>query len=262
MIALDRRALDVTDAGAVEQVVAAARPHVVIQCAAYGDVDGSEAREEYAREINAVATRTVARACADAGARFVYPGTDYVFDGSARRPYRTTDEARPINAYGRSKLLGERAATEAGDWLVVRTAWLYGAGRRGFLRSMVERARTLASGGSSGRLRVVSDQHGAPTWTASAAHIFAELIERRAPTGIYHATNSGGGATRDELVRTALDLAGLDPSVVEPVASDEFAAPAARPRYSVLDLAGTESIVGPIPDWRESLAKAIEAGRY
>lgn len=259
-VALDRRALDVTDAAAVGEVVGGLRPDVVIQCAAYADVDGSEAREEYARLINADSARTAAWACSSVGARFVYPSTDYVFDGSGTRPYRTTDVPRPISAYGRSKLLGERAAAEAEDFLVVRTAWLYGPERRGFVRGIVERARRVAAG-EPGPLRVVDDQRGAPTWTPSAAALIAGLIERRVPKGIWHATNAGS-VTRYELALEALRLAGLADVPVEPVGSEEFAAPAPRPRYSVLDLSQTEAVLGPVRPWDDALAEAIGSGAY
>ena len=261
VVALDRRGLDVTDAAAVGEVVAGARPGAVIQCAAYTDVDGAEAREDYAREVNAVATRTLARACALTGARFVYPSSDYVFDGSARRPYRPADETRPINAYGRSKQLGERAAAEADDWLVVRTSWLYGDGGRNFVRTMIERARAIAGGEARGPLRVVDDQHGSPTWTHTAAWIIAELLERHAPSGVWHATSSGD-TTWYGLAREALRLAGLDEVAIEPVSTDAFPRPAARPSYSVLDTNETKAVVGPIPEWSAALAQAVASGRF
>lgn len=261
VISLDRRGLDVTDTGAVDEAIARIRPDAVIQCAAYTDVDGAEAREEYAREVNAVATRTLARACAAAGARVVYPSTDYVFDGSGTRPYRPTDEPRPINAYGRSKRLGERAAAEAGDCLVVRTAWLYGDGGRNFVRTMIDRGRAIERGDVDGPLRVVDDQRGAPTWTHALAVAIAQLLEADAPSGVWHATNAGE-TTWYGLAREALRLAGLDDVPIEPVTSDAFPRPAPRPRYSVLDLAATEAVIGPLPGWRESLRAAIESGAY
>ena len=259
-IALDRRALDVTDAAAVGETLAALRPDVVIHCAAYTDVDGSEAREPYARLINADSARIAAHACTRLGARFVYPSTDYVFDGSAGRPYRPDDVPRPINAYGRSKLHGERAAAEAADWMIVRVAWLYGPERRGFIRDMIGRARKIDESGGPA-LRVVADQTGTPTWTRSAASIIARLLELSVPNGVYHATDVGA-VTRFELAREALRLAGLEHVPIEPVPSAEFFAAATRPRYSALDTSATAALLGPLPSWRASLAEAIATGAY
>ena len=262
VVALDRRKLDVTDPAAVGETVAALRPDVVFQGAAFTSVDGSEAREEYARLVNADSTRTLARACARAHARLVYPSTDFVFDGSSRRPYLPTDPPRPLGAYGRTKLLGERAAAEADDWLVVRVAWLYGPERAGFIRSMIERARRVAAGELPGPLRIVTDEVGRPTWTRTAAAAIAQLIETAAANGIHHVTGSGDPISRFGLVREAVRLAGLDPSMVEPTTSAEFGAPAPRPQYSALDLAATEAVIGPLPDWRDDLRRAIVGEAY
>jgi dTDP-4-dehydrorhamnose reductase len=203
----------------------------------------------------------LARACDAVGARVVYPSTDYVFDGSATRPYRPDDVPRPINAYGRSKLLGERAVRIARDGLIVRIAWLYGPERSSFVRAIVERARRLAEGGGA-PLRVVADQVGRPTSTRVAAEAIAGLLERRAPAGVYHATGAGPEVTRHDLARAALEAAGLAQVPTVPVTSEEFAAAAARPRYSVLDLTATEALLGPLPDWRGSLRDAIAHGLF
>ena len=260
VVALDRRGLDITDPAAVGETIAALRPDVVIQGAAYTDVDGSEAREDYARLVNADATRTAARACKLVGARLVYPSTDYVFDGSARRPYLPGDQARPINAYGRTKLLGERAALEFDDALVVRVAWLYGPEKRSFIRTMIEKARAIDAG-EPGGLRVVSDQTGAPTWTRDAASMIAGLLERRVPAGIYHATGVGA-VRRDDLAREALRLAGLGHVPVESVGFGDFPSPATRPAFTVLDMQATQAILGPLPPWNDRLAQAILEGAF
>ncbi|HUF11730.1 MAG TPA: dTDP-4-dehydrorhamnose reductase [Longimicrobiales bacterium] len=261
VIAFDRGMVDVTDARATMRAVVDVGPQIVIHCAAYTDVDGAEAREEYAREVNAVATSTVARACERVRARLVYPSTDYVFDGSSRRPYDPADDTRPINAYGRSKLLGEKAAAEASDRLIVRTSWLYGDGGGNFVRTMIQKGGAIARGEAMGPLRVVADQRGAPTWTHSLARTLGELLARRAPTGVYHATDAGD-TTWYDLAQEALRLAGLAAVPVEPVTSEEIPRPAARPRYSVLDLCLVEAVVGPRPHWRDSLAEAIATRRF
>lgn len=252
VIALDRAALDVTDARAVDSVVRGERPDVVVQCAAYTRVDDAETEESEAHRVNAEATHHVALACRAVGARFIYPSTDYVFDGAATSPYRPDSPTNPLGAYGRSKLAGEAAAREAGDYLVVRTSWLYGAGGRNFVATILERAR------AGQPLRVVVDQRGSPTWTGSLAEILAGLMERGAPAGTYHATNRGE-TTWHGLAVEALRLAGIDAEVA-PVTTAEFPRPARRPAYSVLDCSATEAVVGPIAGWREALAAAMGEG--
>lgn len=249
---LARRELDVTDAQRVRDVVGAERPDVVVQCAAYTRVDDAEREEEVALHINAEGARNAARACREVGARFVYPSTDYVFDGAARSPYAPYAPPAPLNAYGRSKLAGEHAAFEAGDALIVRTSWLYGAGGRHFVGTIVQRARAGTP------LDIVDDQRGAPTWTYDLAGMIVVLLERSAPRGIYHATNAGD-TTWYELGCAALELAGVRADV-HAVASEERPDRAVRPRYSVLDCADTYAITGAARHWREALERAIGAG--
>lgn len=251
-VALDRAALDVTRPRDVESAILDARPHAVVQCAAYTDVDAAESDEDAATLVNAGAAGFVARACRRAGARFVYPSTDYVFDGAATTPYGTLAEPDPVNAYGRSKARGEVAARLAGDWLVVRTSWLYGAGGRNFVATILERARAGAA------LRVVTDQSGSPTWTRDLAAALVTLLERSASPGIYHVTNRGVASWHDLAVE-AIRLAGLDADV-EPAVSADFPRPALRPAYSVLDTADSERITGPLPRWTDALARALEEG--
>ncbi|HEX7052159.1 MAG TPA: dTDP-4-dehydrorhamnose reductase [Longimicrobiales bacterium] len=260
VVALERGALDVTDAPAVDAAIRSVRPEAVVQCAAYTRVDDAESEEACAHRVNAVATGHVARACRAVGARFLYPSTDYVFDGRAAAPYATDSPPHPLGAYGRSKLAGEEAAREAGDFLIVRTSWLYGAGGRNFVASMLAAAR-------AGRaLRVVDDQRGAPTWTGTLAGVLAQLLECGAPAGVYHATNRGE-TTWYGLAREAIRLAGLDAEVT-PVSTEAWVEglpagsprPAPRPRYSVLDCTATETLVGPIPAWRDALAVAVGEG--
>lgn len=251
--ALDRAALDITDAAAVDDVVRALRPDAVLQGAAYTRVDDAERDEPAAHFVNATATAHLARACRTVGARLVYPSTDYVFDGRATSPYTPDAPTAPLGAYGRSKLAGEVAARGAGEWLVVRTSWLYGAGGKNFVDTILERARQGEA------LRVVADQRGSPTWTGDLARVIATLLERQAPSGVYHATNRGE-TTWYGLAVEALRLAGGD-AAVAPVPTTEFLRPAPRPAYSVLDCAATEAIVGEIPGWREGLAAYVSAAR-
>lgn len=261
VIALSRAELDVTEAARVGEAVAGVRPDVVVQCAAYTDVDGAESDEARAFEVNADGARRVAQACALAGARFVYPSTDYVFAGDASSPYPPDAPIHPINAYGRSKAAGEDAARAADSWLVVRTAWLYGDGGRNFVRTMIERARAIRDGSVDGPLRVVEDQRGAPTWTHTLADALVRLLDADVPSGVYHAT-CRGETTWYGLARAALRLAGLGEVAVEPVGSGAFPRAARRPAYSVLELEGTEGSTGPLPHWREALEEAVGRGRF
>jgi len=252
VVALDRAALDVTDAAAVDRRVQEARPHAVIQCAAYTRVDDAEQEEDRATLVNAGGAGFMARACRRVGARFVYPSTDYVFDGASERPYRPEDRTAPVNAYGRSKLRGEAAAQVAGDWLVVRTSWLYGPGGGNFVTAILERAR------NGGPLRVVDDQRSSPTWTRDLAAALVSLLEQNAAPGIYHAANRGD-ATWYDLAVEAVRLSALDVEV-EPISSEAVSRPAARPSYSVLDTASTEAVAGPFRPWHDALAAALEEG--
>jgi dTDP-4-dehydrorhamnose reductase len=254
-----RASLDVTCEKAVLEVLRSEGPDAVVQCAAYTRVDDAEREPAEALRVNAHATGIVARACRDVGARFVYPGTDYVFDGIATAPYRTDAPTNPINAYGRSKRAGEVAALAAGDGLVVRTSWLYGPGGRNFVRTILSRARESRSRSRAGApLRVVDDQVGAPTATPDLAAVLVRLLEAAAPAGVYHATNTGQ-TTWYGLACAALELAGLDADI-EPCTSADFPQAAARPVYSVLDCTATWAMTGPAPHWRDGLARVLAAG--
>jgi len=250
--ALDRASLDVTDALAVMRTITAQRPDVVVQCAAYTRVDDAEHEPEVADLVNAHAAGHVADAAAACGAIFVYPSTDYVFDGSASAPYAPMQPPAPVSAYGRSKLSGEAAAARAGRYHVVRTSWLYGAGGRNFVSTMLQLGR------AGKPLRVVDDQCGSPTWTVDLARMILRLVERDAPSGIYHATNAGH-TTWYGFAREIFRRAGIAADVT-PVTSAEFPRPARRPSWSVLDCAGTYAITGAAPPWQAALDRALQQG--
>jgi dTDP-4-dehydrorhamnose reductase len=252
VLPLDRASLDTTDERAVRAVLTQAGPDAVIQCAAYTRVDDAEADEGSAHRVNAGGAAIVARAAADVGARLVYPGTDYVFDGRASVPYPPDAPALPVNAYGRSKLAGEGAVLAAADALVVRTSWLYGPGGRSFVRTILARARAGAP------LRVVDDQRGSPTASPDLAVMILALLEARAPTGTYHATNRGE-TTWYGLACAALELAGIQADVT-PCTSAESPQVASRPAYSVLDCSATYAITGQAPEWREGLSRTLQLG--
>ncbi|HSH74964.1 MAG TPA: dTDP-4-dehydrorhamnose reductase [Longimicrobiales bacterium] len=252
--ALGRDRLDVTDPDAVRRAVDAVRPDAIVHCAAFTAVDRAEAEASRAMAVNREGTAHAARAAREVGARFVYVSSDYVFDGALERPYRPDDPAAPLSSYGRSKLAGEHAAHEACDAaLIARTSWLFGHARRSFVTAMIDRAR------AGERLRVVDDQRGGPSFASDVAVALLELVERNA-AGVWHVANRGV-CTWAELAREALRLSGLEP-MVDGVASAEWAAPARRPPYSVLDVRATEEMIGrPMPHGREALARFLEERR-
>lgn len=251
VVALAHTDLDVTDAPAVRSVVRAHTPTHVIHCAAYTAVDGAESEPELAMRVNRDGTESVAKAAAQASAGLVYFSTDYVFDGLKVEPYLSSDSPAPVNSYGRSKLAGEYAAADAHpDPLIIRTGWLYGGGGSSFIQAILKRAATGKG------LRVVDDQHGRPTWTRNLAEGTLELLDAGAK-GVVHFAD-GGEATWVDLARAALTLSGYEIEV-EPVSTEEWGAPAPRPRYSVLDLTATEAVLGcSMMHWREALRRFLE----
>ena len=242
-----RSALDVTDPGEVERRLRAEKPEVVIHCAAYTAVDRAEEELDQAMSVNRDGTRNVAMAAAQVGAMVVYPSTDYVFNGRADTPYGPDDETSPVNAYGISKLAGEQVLAMSGcSWMVVRTSWLYGPGGRDFVDVVLEQGERRG-----GRMTVVDDQVGCPTWTSSLAPGIVELAEAGAK-GTYHLCDAGQVSWL-ELARRVVEEAGLD---LELTATSTLAwgAPAQRPPYSVLDCSKVEAILGrDMTPWCESL---------
>jgi dTDP-4-dehydrorhamnose reductase len=244
VVALTRTQADITDAAGLRAALALTAPHAVVNCAAWTDVDGAEADEHAASAINGEGAGNVAAAAAACGARAVHVSTDYVFDGTKREPYLESDPVAPQSAYGRSKLAGERAvAAAAPDHAIARTAWLFGAGGRNFVDTM------LRVGAERDEVRVVTDQVGCPTWTGHLAPALLDLAA--APdTGVFHLA-AGGACSWHELTVEAFDRAGLDCAVRETTTA-EFPRAAARPAYSVLRSGRGETPV--LPEWREGLA--------
>jgi dTDP-4-dehydrorhamnose reductase len=246
-----RHQLDVGDAAAVDKAVAG--HDVVVNCAAYTAVDDAETHEADAFAVNATAAAYLAAACAATAARLVHVSTDYVFAGTAQEPYPETARLAPRSAYGRTKAAGEWAVrANCPDHLVLRTAWLYGAHGGCFPKTI---ARLLRE---RGRLDVVADQCGQPTWTVDVADVALRLVEAGAPAGTYHATSSGQ-TTWHGFARAVAAAAGLDPDAVRPTTTDAFPRPAPRPAYSVLghdalDAAG----VAPIGPWEQRWKAAAD----
>lgn len=248
--AMTRSDLDITDAEAVRDAV---RGHdVVVNAAAWTDVDSAETFYRQAELVNATGPANLAVACEASGALLVQVSTDYVFDGSAHTPYREDAPAAPLNAYGRTKLAGEVAVRRRlpGSSLVVRTSWLYGAHGRSFVSTMARLA------GERDEVDVVDDQRGQPTWTGDLAHRLVELVDAGAPAGTYHASSSGS-ATWFQLARAVFEELGLDSGRVRPVCSHAFRRPARRPAYTVLGSDACARIgLAPMRGWREALSAA------
>jgi dTDP-4-dehydrorhamnose reductase len=241
-VGLTHSELDVTDAAAVREALASAE--VVVNCAAYTDVDGAEADPETASRVNGDGAGHVAAAAAGAGALVVHVSTDYVFDGAAREPYLESDQPRPISAYGRSKLAGERAVQDAATaHAIVRTSWLFGSGGRNFVDTMLRAAQERDEVG------VVSDQLGCPTWTGHLAAGLVEIAERRL-LGLLHVAASGQ-CSWHELAVEAFRQAGVECAVAERRTAD-LGRPAPRPAYSVLRSRRPDTPV--LPPWQEGLA--------
>lgn len=222
---------------------------LVINCAAYTDVDGAELDAERARMINGFGVGELAAACRDTGAVLVHYSTDYVFDGQADRPYGVDAPRRPINAYGQSKALGEELVERAGgEYLLIRTSWLYAPWGRNFVRTIAAAAKERPV------LKVVNDQRGRPTSAEHLATMSWRLLEKGV-RGIWHVCD-GGECTWYEFAKEIVGR--VNPACrVEPCTSQEYRRLARRPAYSVLDLSRTEALLGSMPVWRENLADVL-----
>ena len=253
MAGLARHDLDVTDERRVEAVIRQHGPDAVVHCAAFTAVDAAETEAARAMAVNGEGAGHVARAARSVGAVVVYVSTDFVFDGKKGTPYTTSDAPAPLGVYGLSKLAGEGAVAESGArYLIVRTGWLYGAGGRNFVDTVLERARRGEA------LRVVDDQRGRPSWALHVADGMLRLLEGGA-SGIWNLTD-GGDATWHELATEAVKRAGLAVDVLG-VTTEEWGAPAPRPSYSVLDIADTEAFLGRrMVSWPEALARYLHEG--
>jgi dTDP-4-dehydrorhamnose reductase len=249
--ALDLPELDITDAAAVDAVVAG--HDLVVNVAAWTAVDAAEEKEAAAFAVNAVGPANLARACARHGARMMQVSTDYVFPGDADKPYAEDDLPAPRTAYGRTKVAGEWAvqAELPGRHWIVRTAWLYGAAGKNFVKTMARLQRERDA------VDVIDDQRGQPTWSLDLARAMVSLVSADAPAGTYHGTSSGD-TTWFGLARLVFELAGADPQRVRPTSSTAYASATPRPAYSVLGHdAWAAAGLSPIRPWDEALREAV-----
>jgi dTDP-4-dehydrorhamnose reductase len=253
VFAHDHASMDIADARAVAEVFERERPDVIINCAAWTDVDGCEVDRERAYAINARGPENLAMNARRARAQLVTISTDYVFDGAKEGFYTQRDDPFPTSVYGAAKLEGERLAQSAcARTTVVRTGWIFGAGGRNFLSRVIE----LAARGEP--LKAISDAWGTPTYAEDLARRLRQLAELDLP-GVYHVVNAGQGTSYEEFARETLAAAGLDGAKLESVRVDSLARPAPRPRNSRLRCLLSEAIgLKPLPDWRLALREFVK----
>jgi dTDP-4-dehydrorhamnose reductase len=246
VVALAKSDLDITDARIVDTVVRDVRPTVIVNCAAYTKVDAAENDERIANAINASAVEFLADSANAVDAQLVQISTDFVFDGTAREPYEVNAQTAPLSAYGRSKLLGEYAATHARKSLILRTSWLFGVHGPNFVEAIRNQVRK-----GTNPLRVVEDQRGRPTYTPHLADAIVRVVHGGA-TGVVHYADAPECTWFDFAREIVAQLgAGID---VKPVTTAEFPRPAHRPAYSVLSTERYERITGVAPaSWQEGL---------
>jgi dTDP-4-dehydrorhamnose reductase len=248
--------LDITQSSTVSEAIKKLSPTVIINCAAWTDVDGAESHEIEASRVNSDGPENLALGAKLSNSKVIHVSTDYVFSGENQTPWQVEDEVNPQSAYGRTKALGESRvlASNPESSFVVRTAWLYSPWGKNFAKTMTK----LAIKGE-GEVRVVNDQVGQPTSAMDLAKQLVELGLSTSPTGIYHGTNSGQ-ATWFEFAQEIFKLSGAEVGRVKPVSSSEYPRPAKRPSYSVLSHAAWASTsVKPMREWRVALAEAIPA---
>ena len=253
--------LDVTDPVSIEAALAAEKPDVVLNAAAYTAVDAAEDDEASAHRVNGEAVGLLAAACRDRGVRFAHISTDFVFSGRHSEPILPGEHPEPISVYGRSKLEGERRCLEVfgSECLIVRTAWLYASGHRNFVSTMIDLMR------SRDEIRVVADQVGTPTWADTLAECSLRMVDSGV-TGTHHLTDTGTASWYEFAV--AIQDIGSEFGIVDDrceivsIPSREFPTRAARPAYSVLDKGSSfDALETSTPHWRTSLRRCLSDWR-
>ncbi len=248
VFATDVEELDITQPDFLARMIGDICPDVVVNCAAYTNVDRAEEEPERAFRINGLGAKNLSLVCEDHDIELCHISTDYVFDGTKEGPYLPDDPPNPINAYGRSKLAGEESIREImNKYYIIRTSWLYGRYGKNFVYTILDLAKKQRE------LRIVSDQIGSPTWTGTLARVISVVIGTK-KYGLYHVTDrTDGGVSWFEFAREIVRIFGIKADVV-PVRSGDCSLLAKRPQNSVLDLISTESTLKvEMPSWKESL---------
>ncbi|CAI3336828.1 dTDP-4-dehydrorhamnose reductase [Enterococcus cecorum] len=251
-VSTDAKKMDITDAQATMDYITNLKPTVIYHCAAYTAVDKAEDEGKALDEkINVDGTRNVALAAKEVGATLVYISTDYVFDGKLKDgEYAVDAPINPLNEYGRTKALGEKAVQEImDDYYIIRTSWVFGKYGHNFVFTMQKLAETRDE------LTIVNDQFGRPTWTRTLAEFMYFVIDQNAPFGIYHLSNDNA-CSWYEFAKEILKDTDVK---VSPVTSEQFPQKATRPQYSVMDLSKTKALGFHIPTWQEALQGMLAA---
>lgn len=245
--------IDITDMISVQQVLTALKPKVVVNCAAYTDVDGCESNAETAMQVNGEGVAFLALVTREIGAKLVQVSTDYVFDGSKGSPYKEEDFQKPLNIYGESKLAGELNVDINPDNLLVRTQWLYGLHGKNFVETM------LKLGQEKSELTVVDDQTGSPTWTMDLAKGIIALIDKDC-RGTYHCANSGH-TTWNGFAKAIFEESNMAVQVI-PMTTEQLNRPARRPLYSTLDCSKLLAATGFEPQpWHDALRQYLKLNK-
>ena len=250
----DKDELDITDRKAVYQFVEQHAISIVINCAAFTAVDKAEDNAELCDLLNHIAPGYLAEAVASVGGTMIQVSTDYVFDGTACRPYREDDDTCPNSVYGRTKLAGEESVIrQCAGSMVIRTAWLYSTFGNNFVKTMMRLGRERE------QLGVVFDQIGTPTYARDLARVILLAVDRGIVPGVYHFSNEGVTSWYD-FTKAIHRLAGIDSCQVSPIHTEDYPVPAPRPHYSVLDKSKIKRTYGiDIPWWEDSLKACIKA---
>ena len=260
VIGVDIEEMDITDANAVERVITAACPDVVVHCAAWTAVDAAEEAENIpkVRAVNAIGTQNIANVCKILGCKLIYISTDYVFDGQGTKPWMPDQkDYRPLNVYGQTKLEGELAvAGTLEKYFIVRIAWVFGLNGKNFIKTM------LSVGKKYDTVRVVNDQIGTPTYTYDLARLLVDMAKTE-KYGYYHATNEGGYISWYEFACEIFRQAGYLTKVI-PVTTQEYGlSKAKRPFNSRLDKSKLiENGFTPLPDWKDALGRYLKEIGY
>jgi dTDP-4-dehydrorhamnose reductase len=249
-IGVDLPEVDISNPESIGEAIAASRPELVLHCAAMTNVDGAAQDPALAERINGVGTANVARAARAAGATLLYISTNEVFDGTKSAPYLESDAPNPINAYGKSKLLGERrAAEETSRLYIVRTSWVAAQGGKNF----IHRIQQLAD--ERGRLQVVTDEVASPTFVDDLADAVLKLVET-GRFGIYHLTNAGY-CSRYDYAKRILELSGRGHVPVDPITLAQFSRPSTPPKFSPLANTAAAALGITLPAWEDALRKFL-----
>jgi len=262
VIGLDRSGMDLASPDSIRRAIRDAKPDVIVNAAAYNNVDRAESESALAMQVNGVAPGVMAEEAKRLGAILVHYSTDYVFDGERDRPYVEADPPHPVNAYGESKLAGERAVEAVGgQYLTLRTSWVYSARGSNFVLTVLRLAREKPE------LLMVDDQSGSPTWARALARATAELLRRKdliaRESGVYHLT-AGGHTSRFAFARAIIDimreLSGIPDgwAGVKPITSDQYPLPAKRPPHPVTSMDKIKRVFGiEMPRWEDQLRSCL-----